>query len=74
MNAIVVVGRSLLAAVMTISATSMVVAAGGTSAAAAVQATYYVAPDGDDTDPGRSRHRSGLCNTRGTWCVRSMRT
>ena len=51
-SAIATVGKSLLAAVTIISATATVVAAGDTSAAAAIQATYYVAPDGDDTNPG----------------------
>jgi hypothetical protein len=51
-KAIAAVGRSLLAAAMIGSAASAVVAAGGTAAAAAVQATYYVAPNGDDSNPG----------------------
>ncbi|MFI5897590.1 ricin-type beta-trefoil lectin domain protein [Actinoplanes sp. NPDC051513] len=46
------VGRSMLAAAMIISATSAVAAVTAGSAAAATQATFYVAPDGDDGNPG----------------------
>src|SRR4051794_4136503 len=51
-GAISTVGKSLLAAAMVISATSMVAATTGTPAMAATQATYYVAPNGDDNNPG----------------------
>ena len=51
-SAVSTVGRSLLAAAMIISATSMVAAATGTPAVAAIQATFYVAPDGDDGNAG----------------------
>jgi hypothetical protein len=46
------VGRSLLAAVVAIAATSLVATAAATPAVAAVQATFYVAPDGDDGNAG----------------------
>ncbi|GAA3939250.1 hypothetical protein GCM10022629_56970 [Amorphoplanes auranticolor] len=42
----------MLAAAMVIAATSVGVAGHGAPAAAAVQATYYVAADGDDANPG----------------------
>src|SRR5687768_4993269 len=46
------VGKSLLAAAMIVAATAVVTLATGTSASAAVQATFYVAPDGDDSNAG----------------------
>nr|WP_221380272.1 RICIN domain-containing protein [Actinoplanes polyasparticus] len=51
-SAIGAAGRSLLAATMIISAASAVAAVTGEPAMAAVQATFYVAPDGDDGNAG----------------------
>jgi len=51
-GAVSAVGKSLLAAVLIVSATATVAVATGTSAAAATQATYYIAPNGDDANPG----------------------
>jgi hypothetical protein len=48
MKAVSVAGRSLLAVAMAIGVT----ATGVTPAAAVAQATFYVAPDGDDGNPG----------------------
>lgn len=44
--------RSLLAAAMIIAATATVTGATGTAAEAAVQATFYVAPSGEDSNAG----------------------
>jgi ricin-type beta-trefoil lectin protein/parallel beta helix pectate lyase-like protein/glycosyl hydrolase family 141 len=51
-NVFAKVGKSLLAVTMTVSAASMVAATTGTPAVAAAQATFYVAPDGDDGNAG----------------------
>lgn len=45
-------GHSLLAATVLVCVTSTASVASATPALAATQATYYVAPDGDDTNPG----------------------
>ena len=51
-KAISAVGKSLLAVAMIISVTSAVAATTATPAAAAIQATFYVAPGGDDSNAG----------------------
>ncbi|GIF02752.1 ricin-type beta-trefoil lectin domain protein [Actinoplanes siamensis] len=45
-------GKSLLAAAVVVAAGTTVVTVTGSAAAAAVQATYYVAPDGNDSNAG----------------------
>jgi hypothetical protein len=51
-EAVSTVGKSLLAAAMIVSVTSTVAATTGTPAVAATQATFYVAPDGNDSNDG----------------------
>jgi hypothetical protein len=49
-----IVGRSLLAVAVFASAALTAILAGSSPAVAATQATYYVAPTGDDANPGTS--------------------
>ncbi|PWK78654.1 ricin-type beta-trefoil lectin protein [Lentzea atacamensis] len=52
MKAVVIVRRSLLALAVLVSAALLPTAADQSRASAAVQETYYVAPDGNDANPG----------------------
>lgn len=56
---------SLLAVAVLVSAVLPAVLANPMPASAAAQATYYVAPDGNDANPGTIQSRSGLWNARG---------
>ncbi|MDH2423987.1 ricin-type beta-trefoil lectin domain protein [Sphaerisporangium sp. TRM90804] len=51
-SALSTTGKALAALAVFVAAVSLQAFAGGTPASAAVQATYYVAPDGDDANPG----------------------
>ncbi|MBF9133355.1 RICIN domain-containing protein [Plantactinospora sp. S1510] len=51
-SAVFIAGRALLALAVLVSAVLSAVVTNQMPASAAVQATYYVAPDGDDANPG----------------------
>ncbi len=66
-SAISTARRSLLAVAVLVAATLPAVLTNQLPASAAIQATYYVAPDGNDANPGTIAVAvQDRCNARGT--------
>ena len=69
-SAISTARMSVLAVAALVAATLPAVLTNQLPASAAVQATYYVAPDGNDANPGTMQSPFKTLNARGTSCAR----